>query len=60
MSTYRLRTPDRTLDLGAFDNAQEALEAAVSLQPDFTPSDGTLEVQVGTEWHEVGLEGDMS
>ena len=60
MSNYRLRTPDRTLDLGEFDNAQEALESAVSLQPDFKPTDGTLELQVGEEWHEVGLEGDMS
>ncbi|MET3860533.1 hypothetical protein ABIE38_001455 [Dietzia sp. 2505] len=60
MSTFRLRTPDRTLDLGEFDNAQEALEHAVTLQPDARPVNGDLQVLVGDEWHEVATEGDIS
>ncbi|MFN3601789.1 MAG: hypothetical protein ACK4M5_15890 [Dietzia cercidiphylli] len=59
MSTFRLRTPDRTIDLGEFDNAQEALESAVSLQPDARPVDAELEVLVGDGWHPVAMEGDM-
>lgn len=59
MSTFRLRTPDRTIDLGEFDNAQEELEAAVSRQSDDRPVDGTLEVEVGGTWHPVDIEGDM-
>lgn len=63
MSIFRLRTPDRTIDLGDFDNAQEALEAAVSHQSDDgpadRPTDGTLEVEVGGSWHPVDMEGDM-
>lgn len=63
MSIFRLRTPDRTIDLGDFDNAQEALEAAVSHQakdrPTDGPTDGTLEVEVGGSWHPVDMEGDM-
>lgn len=80
MSTYRFRTPDRTIELGEFGTAQEALEAAVDLHRagndadghdgahhdtarrdrDSAPTDGTLEVQVGGEWHPVDLEGDMA
>ena len=65
MSTYRFRTPDRTIDLGEFDSAQEALEAAVDLQnsddePDRSPADGALEVRVGHDWHPVDTEGDMA
>lgn len=60
MSTFRLHTPDRTLDLGEFDNAQEALEHAVTLQPDARPVNGDLQVLVGDEWHEVATEGDIS
>lgn len=65
MSTYRFRTPDRTIDLGEFGSAQEALEAAVVLQNSdddeaSRPADGTLEVQVGRDWHPVDTEGDMS
>ncbi|HJC61502.1 MAG TPA: hypothetical protein H9755_14425 [Candidatus Dietzia intestinigallinarum] len=64
MSTYRFRTPDRTIDLGEFGSAQEALEAAVVLQNSddegSRPADGTLEVQVGRDWHPVDMEGDMS
>lgn len=56
---FRLRTPDRTIELGEFDNAHEALESAVSLQPDLQPVNGELEVQVGEEWHPVAAEGDM-
>lgn len=59
MSTFRLRTPDRTIDLGEFDNAQEALEHAVALQPDTRPVNGDLEVLVGDGWHPVATEGDM-
>lgn len=64
MSTYRFRTPDRKVDLGEFDSAQEALEAAVDLhRPDVnrapSPVDGTLEVLVGQDWHPVEMEGDM-
>lgn len=59
MSTFRLRSPDRTLDLGEFDNAQEALEAAVSRQAADGPADGTLEVEVGGSWHPVDIEGGM-
>lgn len=65
MSTYRFRTPDRTIDLGEFDSAQEALEAAVDLQKSDDsrgprPADGTLEVRVGEDWHPVDTEGDMA
>lgn len=60
MSTYRLRTPDTIIDLGEFDSAQEALEAAVSRQPELRSADGALEVLVGTDWHRVDIEGDMS
>ncbi|MDX2357525.1 hypothetical protein [Dietzia sp. PP-33] len=59
MSTFRLRTPDRTIELGEFDNAQEALEYAVTLQPEAEPVNGDLEVRVGDGWHPVALEGDM-
>lgn len=64
MSTYRFRTPDQTIELGEFGSAQEALEAAVALQnaDDNRGSrlaDGTLEVQVGQDWHPVDMEGDM-
>ena len=69
MATYRFRTPDQTIDLGEFDSAQEALEAAVgrhhsdnhrgSGPTDSTPTNGTLEVLVGQDWHSVDIEGDM-
>ena len=59
MSTFRLRTPDQTIDLGEFDNAHEALESAVSRQPSSRPAEGTLEVLVGEVWHPVSTEGDM-
>ena len=59
MSTYRLRTPDQTIDLGDFETAQEALEAAVGRQPDFEPEGGSLEVLVGDQWPPVDIEGDM-
>lgn len=65
MSNYRLRTPQSTIDLGDFDDAQQALEAAVahhrdSPGPDARPADGVLEVLVGEVWHSVDIEGDMS
>lgn len=60
MSMFRLRTPDRTIDLGEFDNAQEALESAADRQREDRPSDGVLEVEVGGEWHPVDTEGDIS
>lgn len=64
MSTYRFRTPDRTIDLGEFGSAQEALEAAVDRHRTANrgdgPTDGTLEVQVGQDWHPVDIEGDMA
>ena len=59
MSTYRLRTPDQTIDLGDFETAQEALEAAVDRQPELKPEGGFLEVLVGDQWHPVDIEGDM-
>lgn len=59
MSTYRLRTPDTTIDLGEFDVAQDALHAAASRHPENRSSDATLEVLVGEDWHEVDVEGDM-
>ena len=59
MPHYRLRTPDQTIDLGDFDNAQEALEPAVSSQSETIPVDGSLELQVGDSWHPVDIEGDM-
>ncbi len=57
MSTSRLHTPDRTLDLGEFDNAQEALEHAVTLQPDARPVNGDLQVFGGVECHDVSTQG---
>lgn len=64
MSTYRFRTPDRTIELGEFDSAQEALEAAVdrhrTADRGSRPSDGALEVLVGQDWHPVDIEGDMA
>lgn len=65
MSNYRLRTPQSTIDLGDFDDAQQALEAAVarhrdSPHPEDRPANGVLEVLVGEEWHPVDIEGDMA
>lgn len=60
MSNFRLRTPDRTIDLGEFDSAQEALESAVGRHREDRPTDGTLEAEVGGEWHPVSAEGDFS
>lgn len=65
MSNYRFRTPQSTIDLGDFDDAQQALEAAVarhrdSPDPDARPAGGALEVLVGEEWHPVDIEGDMA
>lgn len=65
MSNYRFRTPQSTIDLGDFDDAQQALEATVaqhhdSTHPDARPTDGVLEVLVGEEWHSVDIEGDMA
>lgn len=59
MATYRLRSPDQTIDLGDFDSAQAALESAVARQPEVKAEDGTLEVLVGDQWHPVETEGDM-
>lgn len=64
MATYRFRTSDRTIDLGEFDSAQEALEAAVDRHHSDNhqgsgPTDGTLELLVGQDWHSVEIEGDM-
>lgn len=59
MPHYRLRTPDQTIDLGDFDNAQEALEFAVASQSEKIPVDGSLELRVGDDWHPVDIEGDM-
>ncbi|MEW1938138.1 hypothetical protein AB0331_12325 [Dietzia maris] len=59
MPHYRLHTPDQTIDLGDFDNAQEALESAVSSQSEMLPVDGSLELQIGDDWHAVDIEGDM-
>ena len=65
MSTYRFRTPDRTIDLGEFDSAQGALEAAVDrhhsdARRGSRPTDGALEVLVGQDWHPVDIEGNMA
>lgn len=59
MATYRLHTPDQTIDLGDFDSAQAALESAVARQPELKSKDGNLEVLVGDQWHSVETEGDM-
>ena len=59
MATYRLRTPDQTIELDDFDSAQAALESAVTRQPELGPADGTQEVLVGDQWHSVETEGDM-
>lgn len=59
MPHYRLHSPDQTIDLGDFDNAQEALESAVSSQSEKIPVDGSLELQIGDDWHAVDIEGDM-
>lgn len=59
MAMFRLRAPDRTLDLGEFDNAHEALESAVARDPDRRAVSRQLEVLVGESWHPVEAEGDM-
>lgn len=64
MPSYRFRTPDQTIDLGEFDSAQEALEAAIDRHRSDDhrgsgPTDGALEVMVGQDWHSVDIEGDM-
>ena len=65
MPHYRLHTPDQTIDLGDFDNAQEALESAVSSQSEKIPVDGEVTEgtsaldEIGDDWHAVDIEGDM-
>lgn len=60
MSTYRLRTPDKEIDLGDIDNAEEALEIAADRHNEAHLFASALEVKVGQTWHEVKVEGDMS